>query len=64
MLLERTTLASHDVNNDGKISFLEWALKDDLTPTVSLDLLAKRWLQYDVEGKGYLTVDEAYHRRN
>ena len=28
-----------------------------------LELLMERWLKYDVEGKGYLTMDEAYHRK-
>ena len=26
-------------------------------------LLMERWLKYDTEGKGYLTIEEAYQRK-
>lgn len=61
--LNRNTVVNLDLNEDGNISFLEWAFKDNTLSTAPLDLLMERWLKYDVEGKGYLTIDEAYNRK-
>ena len=61
--LYRNTIADLDLNKDGNISFLEWAFKDNIHPPVSLELLMERWLKYDVEGKGFLTIEEAYKRK-
>lgn len=61
--LDRNSIANLDLNEDGNISFLEWAFKDNTQPPASLELLMERWLKYDVEGKGYLTIDEAYNRK-
>lgn len=55
-------MAAHDLNKDGNISFLEWAFKDKIAPALPLELLMERWLKFDVEGKGYLTIEEAFHR--
>lgn len=61
--MTRASIAKHDINDDKKIAFLEWAYKDGHKPELSLDLLMSRWLQYDVEGKGYLTIEEAHSRK-
>ncbi|KAG5813362.1 hypothetical protein H9Q74_012742 [Fusarium xylarioides] len=52
-----------DVNQDGLISFLEWAQSRDAFASLGLDVLAERWSRYNWEGKGYLTKDEAMNRR-
>lgn len=52
-----------DENQDGLISFLEWAQSRDAFASLSLEVLAQRWNQYDLEGKGYLTMNEAMNRR-
>ena len=59
----RNTIANLDLNEDGNISFLEWAFKDNTHPPGPLELLMERWMKYDVEGKGFLTIDEAYNRK-
>ena len=61
--LYRDTIANVDLNEDGNVSFLEWAFKDNTHPPAPLELLMERWLKYDVEGKGFLTIDEAYNRK-
>ena len=52
-----------DTNKDGVITFAEWARS---TAPLSLELkrLISRWSAFDVEGKGYLTKEEAYYRKD
>ncbi len=38
-------------------------MKDNAGHQTSIALLMERWLKYDTEGKGYLTLEEAYHRK-
>lgn len=59
----RSKLAALDVNGDGLISFLEWTQSQEAFAHMGLSKLAERWTQYDWEGKGYLTTDEAMHRK-
>jgi hypothetical protein len=53
-----------DHSGDGKLTFLEWALRDEgVRSDAALAPLAKHWAKFDVEGKGYLTEEEAFSRR-
>ncbi|KAJ7695578.1 hypothetical protein B0H14DRAFT_809664 [Mycena olivaceomarginata] len=56
-------LAVVDVNRDGRLSFLEWAQSRDHFTGLGLQTLAKRWAEFDWEGKGYLTAEEAFERK-
>ncbi|KAJ6497320.1 hypothetical protein C8R45DRAFT_1128939, partial [Mycena sanguinolenta] len=56
-------LAVMDVNQDGQISFLEWAQSRDHFAGMGLQVLAERWAKFDWEGKGYLTGEEAFERK-
>ncbi|KAJ7042784.1 hypothetical protein C8F04DRAFT_1074793 [Mycena alexandri] len=56
-------LAVMDVNRDGRLSFLEWAQSRDHFAGLGLQTLAERWAEFDWEGKGYLTAEEAFERK-
>jgi hypothetical protein len=59
----RHKLTALDENQDGLLTFLEWAQSREAFENLSWKKLAERWAQYDWEGKGYLTVDEAINRK-
>ena len=52
-----------DINKDGVISFVEWAEHGSFDKTLSWDRLVETWAHFDVEGKGYLTREEAIYRK-
>lgn len=50
-----------DANSDGKLTFLEWAAP--LNMATDIAVLVARWADFDWEGKGYLTEEEALERK-
>ncbi|KAF8190027.1 hypothetical protein K438DRAFT_2143399 [Mycena galopus ATCC 62051] len=56
-------LGTMDANQDGHISFLEWAQSRDHFAGLGMQVLAERWAKFDWEGKGYLTREEAFERK-
>lgn len=54
---------SVDANNDGIITFLEWCQSKEANRNKPWEKLAAQWERYDVERKGYLTIEEAFLRR-
>jgi len=51
-----------DANGDGKVTFLEWVRSPSAASLDSLPVVAAHWEKFDVEGKGYLTEEEALLR--
>ncbi|KAF8868465.1 hypothetical protein BD779DRAFT_1683857 [Infundibulicybe gibba] len=47
-----------DANNDGQLTFEEWAASDQ-NKNLDKDALAARWAKFDSAGVGYLTKTEA-----
>jgi hypothetical protein len=60
----RSKISAMDKNEDGVISFLEWAQSSEAFAHVGLKKLAERWGQYDWEGKGYMAIVEAINRKS
>ncbi|KZP23352.1 hypothetical protein FIBSPDRAFT_1043047 [Athelia psychrophila] len=50
-----------DANGDGKLTFLEWAAPSDTAADTAAT--AAKWADFDWEGKGYLTQEEAFERK-
>ena len=61
-MLIRSQFHFADTNGDNLITFSEWALAT-AEPSSELQRLLSRWAAFDVEGKGYMTKEEAYHRK-
>ena len=58
----RVVFAQADLNDDGKISFGEWVISQEVDGG-GARALAEHWLKFDWEDKGYLTYTEAYERK-
>jgi hypothetical protein len=52
---------SADSNGDGMLTFDEWFTYSNGSED-KRENMALGWSQYDTEGKGYLTREEAYER--
>lgn len=57
----RHEFSQADANGDGKLTFLEWAAPLDAAADIAA--MAARWADFDWEGKGYLTQEEAFERK-